>query len=65
MNTKRLILTYVAVVGAAVAVWAGEPCDSVPADSVKARADYPERLITEFPVIYAVRRRRRSTLMLW
>lgn len=53
MNTKRLILTCAAVMGTGVAVWAGEACDSVAADSVKGRADYPERLITEFPVIYA------------
>ena len=49
---KYLSVALLAIITTAN-TWAGEPYDSVAADSVKTRADYPERLITEFPVIYA------------
>ena len=53
MTTKKHISAGLLAITATAYIWAGEPCDSVTADTVKARADYPERLITEFPVIYA------------
>lgn len=49
---KYLSAALLAIITTAT-TWAGEPCDSVTADSVKTRANYPERLVTEFPVIYA------------
>lgn len=53
MTIKKHITVTLLTIITTITTWASEPCDSVATDSVKGRADYPERLITEFPVIYA------------